>query len=118
MIQGDEAAYYADKAYDSKIPTGKARHQASTTRSPTRPSAKAAEELAEVVQHDSFERALRGRAVQRDNEELVWNGAGSVSGASAQQLPPAIRRLRDEHESAGLCCFGRLEPLRGEVCAN
>ncbi len=70
----------------------------------------AAGQLAEVVQHDGFKRAHRGRALRCDCEGLVWNGAGSLSRVGAQRLLPAIRRLRDEYEARACACSGRLEP--------
>ena len=100
MIQGDEQAYYGDKAYDSQALRDKLKEKGIDDKIAYKAKrGRALARLAEMVQQDGVERAGRRRARQRDNEELVWDGEGSLSQPGAQQLPPSIRRDGDEHEA-------------------
>ena len=82
MIQGDEQAYYADKAYDSQALREKLDDKGIDDKIAYKAKRnKPLVELAEVVQQDGVERSRRRRARQRDDEELVWDGAGSAISA-------------------------------------
>src|ERR1700722_16506514 len=52
-----------------------------------------------MVQQDGVAHSRRRRARERDDEELVWDGEGSLSQPGSQQLPPSVRRDGDEHEA-------------------
>lgn len=114
LIQGDEKAYYADKAYDSAALRKALADKGIEDKIAYKAKRNHPLKNWQMVQPGRFERAQRRRAGQRDDEELVWDGACALSGACAQQLPSAVRRLRDEHE-AGARAAGGMKPRR-ESC--
>ena len=80
LIQGDEQAYYADKAYDSQALRDKLNETRDLGQDRRQGQAQqAVGELAGLVQQDRFEHSRGRRAGQRDDEELVWDGEGSLS---------------------------------------
>jgi len=119
MIQGDEAAYYADKAYGrqplrNKLPERRIADKIAYKAKRNKPLANWQKWFNTTA---SSVRAGAERA-KRDDEELVWNGAGSLSRAGAQQLPPVVRRLRDEYQAGACAAPSGLSRLGGEVCPN
>jgi IS5 family transposase len=115
MIRGDEAAYYADKAYDSQALRDKLGELGDRGQDRLQGQAQqAVGQLAGLVQQDGVAHSRWRRARERDDEELVWDGEGSLSRPGSQQLPPSIRRDGDEHE-AGQASHRGAVSRRGEA---
>ena len=100
MIQGDEAAYYADKAYDSQA----LRDKLGELGIEDRIAYKAKRNKPLVNWQVWFNKtASRIRVgVERANATMKnWYGMarGSLSRLGSRQLPPSVRRDGDEHEA-------------------
>ena len=78
MIQGDEPAYYADKAYDSQALRQKLG-ELGIEEDRLEGQGTSRCQLAGLVQQDRGVHSRRRRARERDDEELVWDGEGSLS---------------------------------------
>jgi len=101
MIQGDEEAYCADKACDRKALRNALAEKGVDDRIAYKAQRnKPLASRQKMGQSGIVERAFRGRAVQRDDEELVWHDAGPLSRSGAQPLSSAIGGLRDKVEAA------------------
>jgi transposase, IS5 family len=118
MIQGDEAAYYADKAYDSQALRDKLGELGIEDDRLQGQAQQAVGQLAGMVQQDGVAHLRWRRARERDDEELVWDGEGSLSRPGSQQLPPSIRRDGDEHEAGQASHRGAVCRRKGEVCVE
>ena len=118
MIQGDEGAYYADKAYDSQALRDKLRELGIEDRIAYK--AKRNKPLVnwQVWFNKTAARIRVGVERERDDEELVWDGEGSLSRPGSQQLPPSIRRDGDEHEAGQASHRGAVSRRKGGVCVE
>ena len=100
MIQGDEFGLLCRQSLRQPGAARQARRTRDRGQDRLQGQAQqAVGQLAGMVQQDGVAHSRRRRARERDDEELVWDGEGSLSRPGSQQLPPSIRRDGDEHEA-------------------
>jgi IS5 family transposase len=99
LIQGDEAAVYADKAYDSRVRRpgprrGRHRRCGDVSPAPAPPPAR----LAEVDERGAHPDPLSGRAAVRSDETILWLSPGSLPRPRPQPRPAAVDVHGDQPE--------------------